>query len=254
MTGLLETFQRRVPQEWLEHLLPIDKFTRDFALYISSEPNKRVPLSSLSTKSIYQIFQAKRKSPYTCDKRWERAYGDKTFQSTSKWKHWHVLPYKTSHSIQLQNFMNRIAYRIIPTRVYLHRICVVDSELCSVCSDRDEMLHFLFECDAVKPFWDSLATWIDQNEEIMDFPEDLTEEDFLLGTSNKTSEHYLFNFVIMWAKFYVYKTKVFGNGQLDLLQFLAELKNRLALERLACFQDLSYTKRFKRWETFYNSF
>lgn len=252
--GLLESFQRIIPQEWLQFLIPINKFTEEFALYVPQEPSKRVPLNSLPTKSFYQMFQSGRKRPYTCDMRWEKVYGDGTFSSILKWNHWHLLPYRTSHSIQLQNFMYRIAYRIIPTRVYLHNIHVIDSELCSVCSLRDDLLHFFFDCVEVKPFWDSLATWVDQNEEIMDFPDDLAEEDFLLGTTSKTPAHYLLNFVIMWAKFYIYKIKIFGNGQLDVLQFLLELKSRLALERLACFRDSSYNKRFKRWEAFYNSF
>lgn len=91
---------------------------------------------------------------------------------------------------------------------------MVASDLCEVCNHRDDLLHFFFECTEVKPFWDSLATWIDQNEEMIDFPEDLSEEEFLLGTLACNPKHYLLNFVVMWAKFFVYKSKIFGDGRL----------------------------------------
>lgn len=252
--GLLQTFQLILPDEWKLHLAPINKFAENRALYIFLEKGKRVNLRSVSTKSIYEILQARRKAPYTCDKRWERVYNDNTFHAPLKWKHWHLLPYKTSHSVQLQNFMFRIAYRIIPTKVYLHRIHVVDSDLCQFCLRRDDLLHFFFECVEVRPFWDSIVAWIDQNEEVMDFPENLSEEEFLLGSSLNLPSHYLLNYITMWAKFYVYKTRIFGHGKPDFFQFLLELKNRLNVEKLACLFDGSYNRRFRRWENFYNSF
>lgn len=256
LPGLLERFQHILPQEWLDLLVPINKSTDEFALYIQSQPQERIKVQSLSTKSIYEILQSNKykPKPYTCDRRWERVYGEEALYSQSKWKHWHLLPYRVSHSVQLQNFMLRIAYRIIPTRVYLTRIRVVDSDLCQECLLRDDLLHFFFECKGAKFFWDSLATWIDQNAEVMNFPEDISEEEFLLGTSIALPSHYLFNFIMMWAKFYVYKTKIYGNGDLDMFQFLLELKSRLTMERLACLADRSYNRRFRRWQAFLDSF
>lgn len=46
---------------------------------------------------------------------------------------------------------------------------------------------------------------------------------------------------------------VVGEGNLDLFQFLLELKARLSIERLCCYVDGSYARRFKRWERFYDS-
>lgn len=252
--GLLDNFRRILPREWSDILVPINRHTQENALYITGKSNERINFQSLSTKSIYDLFQTRKKPPYTCDQRWGRIYEDNSFHSPAKWRHWHQLPYKISHSVQIQNFMLRIAYRIIPTRTYLQNIHVIDSDLCRECNLRDDLLHFFFDCVEVKPFWDSLATWIDQSEGVMDFPEDLCEEEFLLGTMVPSPSHYLLNYIIMWAKFYVYKTKVFGDSKLDMFQFLLELKSRLALERLACLADGSYNKRFKRWQSFFDSF
>lgn len=181
-------------------------------------------------------------------------YADGITHSPLRWKQWFLLPYKITHSTQLQNFMFRIAYRVIPTRVYLHSIRVVDDEVCTACQKRDDLLHFLCECPEVKDFWDSLATWMDANEYIMNFPENISEEDFLLGTISSTPAQYLFNYVTMCAKFYIYKNSVYGKKEYDLLQFLLELKGRLTVEKIACFADATYNRKFKHWESFYDSF
>lgn len=114
------------------------------------------------------------------------------------------------------------------------------------------MFHFFFECQVVKGFWDSLATWIGGKVGIPEFPEDLAEEEFLLGIIERQGDFSLLNYVILLAKFYIYKTTLFGLGNPDLFQFLVELKGRLTTERLCCFADASFTKRFRRWEDFFN--
>lgn len=91
-------------------------------------------------------------------------------------------------------------------------------------------------------------------EGIPEFPQDLTEEEFLLGISGRPGDFSLINYIILFAKFYVYKGTVFGLGEPDLMQFLLELKSRLAVERKCCYVEASYSKRFKKWENFYNNF
>lgn len=143
-------------------------------------------------------------------------------------------------------------YRVIPCGVYLTKLKVVDSENCIRCAAIEDLFHFFFECPAVKEFWDSLATWIDQKLGIGAFPEDLTEEEFLLGIVEREGDQSLINYVLLLAKFYIYKTTVFKLGDPDLMQFILELKNRLSIERLCCYSEASYSRRFKKWEIFFN--
>lgn len=114
------------------------------------------------------------------------------------------------------------------------------------------MFHFFFECPPVKLFWDSLATWLGGKEGVRVFPEDLAEEEFLLGIIEWDGDYSLFNYIILFAKFFIYKTNIFLQGTPELFPFLIELKNRLSIERLTCFSEGSYTKRFKKWDLFYH--
>lgn len=164
----------------------------------------------------YSAFQSKRPHGASCADRWVRAYGgEELFSSSQLWRAWFLQPYQLTHLVQLQSFAFRTMYRTIPCRVYLNQIKVSDSESCPRCADRDDLFHFFFECQCIKEFWDSLATWMGG---------------------------------------FIYKTTVFLQGEPDLLQFLLELKNRLSVERLCCFADHSYDKRFKKWQLFYDDF
>lgn len=69
----------------------------------------------------------------------------------------------------------------------------------------------------VKQFWDSLATWVDGREGVRAFPDDLTEEEFLLGIVSREGDYSLINYLILYAKFYIYKTSVFLWGRSGLL-------------------------------------
>lgn len=61
---------------------------------------------------------------------------------------------------------------------------------------------------------------MDNNSEVSDFPDDLTEEQFLLGINQTSTDTSLVKYIMVWGKFYVYKTSIFGDGRFDICQFL----------------------------------
>lgn len=245
---------RVIPQEWLRTLSATDQILPPYSLYVKNEKGEWIDILTTSTKKIYVIFESRKPEGYTCRERWMKAYeGDEAFSSNTKWRSWSLLPYKISHEVQLQSFAWKIMYRIIPNRVFLHRLKVVESEDCPRCARRDDLFHFFFECGQVKDFWDSLATWMGGMQGIPEFPNDLTEEEFLLGITDRQGDYSLTNYIIFFAKFYIYKMTVFGLGEPDLMQFLLELKSRLSIERKCCFSEASYSRRFKKWEPFYTN-
>lgn len=70
-------------------------------------------------------------------------------------------------------------------------------------AERDDMFHFFFECPCVKLFWDSLATLMGGKEGIQEFPEDLTEEEFILSIIYREGDWSLLNYIILYANFYI---------------------------------------------------
>lgn len=253
--GLLQLVGEMIPNPWLSLLSPVNRATQKHSAYIRNSKNESVDFLTLSTKVFYSLFQRRETKVYSCSERWLKAYdGEELFSSRSSWAKWFLIPYKISHAVQLQNFAFRTWYRTLPCKVYLHQLRIADSDNCHRCAEKDDIFHFLFECPAVKSFWDSLASWMDGREGSTHFPDDLTEEEFLLGIIDRPGDQSLLNYIILCAKFYVYKTSVFSQTDPDLFQFLLELKNRLSVERLCCYADHSFARRFESWVPFFEDF
>lgn len=251
--GFLERCTQNIPVDWFGLIAQQDTRIPTQALMIQNEEQEWVYFHLQSAKKIYMILESKKPKVYSCSDRWLKAYeGDEAFSPGPNWKLWHLLPYKISHEVQLQSFTYRIFYRVIPCRVYLTRLKVVSSESCLKCAERDDLFHFFFECPIVKDFWDSLATWLDGREGVRQFPDNLTEEEFMFGIINRKGDYSLINYIILCAKFYIYKVTVFKLGDPDIFQFLLELKNRLDIERQCCYADSSFNRRFKKWLVFFN--
>lgn len=139
--------------------------------------------------------------------------GISAFESGAKWEAWNLLPYRISHEVQLQSFMFKLMYRITPCRVFLHRIKVVDSDTCERCALQEDLFHFFFECQVIKEFCDSLASWLEGKRGIRPFLDDLTEEELLLGIVDREGNYSLINYIILLTKFYIYKITVFKVGE-----------------------------------------
>lgn len=251
--GFLPEIAATIPETWQRALSVSQVTIAPNSLYLKNEKSEWVELHSLSSKQIYVIFESLKPGGYTCSQRWLRAYNaDPVFDSDERWREWFLLPYVITHEVQLQSFMFKIIYRVIPCRVYLAQIKAYESEACPRCADTDDMLHFFFECQVVKRFWDSLATWLGGKEGIQQFPDDLTEDELLLGVIERQGDYSLFNYILLLAKFYIYKTTIFGQEDPDLFQFLIDLKGRLSTERICCYTEGSFKRRFGKWDTFYN--
>lgn len=249
---LLEKSLQLIPPSWLCLLSPIDKHIQEHFLVVQNEKQDWVDFHLQSAKCLYVMFENRKGRSYSCSDRWLKAYnGDEAFGSGPNWQEWHLLQYRISNEVQLQSFQFRLSYRVIPCQVYLSQITVSDSETCNRGAERDDLFHFFFECPCVKEFWDSLATWLRGKEGVRDFPDDLLEEEFMLGIVGRSGDFSLINYIILCAKFYVYKITTFQLGDPDLYQFLVELKGRMDIERLSCLSDASFKKRFKKWMTFF---
>lgn len=248
---VLRRWTSNIPKAWLDQILPIPKIVRGNSLYVRDLKGAKTDVHLLSPKEIYKIFSKEKKIKLTFKDKWQKAYpGIELFKSEYQWEKWVWLPYNITHEIQLQNFCFRILHRVIPCQLYLKQIRVVQSAVCLRCGETDDLLHFFFECTKVNDFWQSLFSWLEAFDKDIEIPE-LSEEYFLLGFVDSLEDVSLLNYVFVYAKFYVYKNSLYNKGQVDLYEFLLELKFRLRIERACCYKDGSYETRFGKWEDFY---
>lgn len=156
-------------------------------------------------------------------------------------------PYKVTRETKMQSFAFKIAYRITPCNVYLHKIRIKDSPICTFCEDRDTITHFFYECTAVKPLWRALNHWCMSHLDLG--LNDLTKAEVLLGVHKPLRQQKLINWILLYVKFYILRKKLFHEAEISLIELLAEFRLKLLTERRACIWE-NRIRKFKCWERF----
>ena len=99
-------------------------------------------------------------------------------------------------------------------------------------------------------FWMSVKKWFLRN---FEFTINCTPLDILLGIPNYDKDVHIniFNFVILFAKYFVYSCKQV-NKPVDFFQFLVKLKTRMVYEEYRC-KMYNKTNEFqKKWSLINN--
>ena len=174
------------------------------------------------TKIIRQVLNEKNTPPTSVlkwDHYWPNLNWDKIF----------IKGFKTSKDTQLQWFQSRILHRILPTEKYLNICKIKNSPNCKFCNDSVETLqHLLWECPIVNQFWQNLLQLIHEKcHHCTRFY--FCPEIVLFGLANEIYTDRIMDFIILFAKFYIYKCKL-NELRPDILSFLRQLKKRLLVE------------------------
>lgn len=250
--AVLDKLSRYIGRDILDTVLPMSKRINEVGLYIAGVDGRQLDLGKMSTKELYQVLLGGKKHRVTARASWAREYEDYVgIESDLQWKFWYSLPCSLSREVRLQSFQYRVLHRTIPCNAFLQQIRVKDSKTYNYCDEWDDLIHFFYYCPDTVDFWDSIALWLSSSSDIISFPEDLEETDFLFGIKGFGDDIKRINFILLYGRFYIYKQKIFGNGELDTYKFLVELKNLLLVERLACIQEGALQRKFAIWKQFY---
>jgi len=102
----------------------------------------------------------------------------------------------------------RLLHSIIPTEKYLYSCKIVESPLCTFCRQGNETIkHLLYRCEIVKRFWKALVSLV--HEKCQHAHTLRPEESLVLfGVSERQVSDKGLDMIIMWAKFFIYKSKI----------------------------------------------
>ena len=169
------------------------------------------------------------------------------------WKTIFIKCSKTTIDTQLRWFQTRILHRILPTRKYLYTCKLVTSPLCLQCSENDETLcHLLWECKFAQKFWKDLEQVLKNkcyNCARFRFKLELV----LFGTANNFVTDKTIDFIILFAKFYIYRCR-FQNTTPNCVSFILCLKQRLDIERMLAIRRNIYNQFQQLWLPYNNIF
>ena len=145
--------------------------------------------------------------------------------------------YTPTQDTKLRWFQLRILHRIIPTQKYLFTCKRAGSSRCTFCYNEPQTIQHLFwHCPFVQSFWTSLLHLLHQkcqHTARFAFKEDLV----LFGISENVQTDKVLDFIILHAKYFVYKCKL--QNTLPCCQsFMGSLKYAYNVEKFAALRTM----------------
>ena len=109
---------------------------------------------------------------------------------------------------------------------------IEECDTCNYCKQVDILSHYFAECITGCTLWKYLKTWFSY---AFEFCINFTPLDILLGIPNhsNSTEIDILNFVILYAKFYIYSCKR-NTIPIDLYSFQVKLNTQMVVEEYRC--------------------
>ena len=152
------------------------------------------------TKCYYDILIENGKGPNCCSK-WEI----KLVEGMD----WKACFKKTKkiQEVKLKWFQIRLLHRILATNIVLKEMDIAQDVLCNFCNrERDSIQHCMWRCQHVKMFWNKLEGFIcDHCNNFQNLK--VNENFFLFGTDDNFKSDNALDFIILYAKYFIYSCR-----------------------------------------------
>ena len=149
---------------------------------------------------------------------WEQVFVDYDFNWESIWcAHINCIKEPKINTLQW-----KILSKIYATRILLHKMKIVDDELCTRCRVKDTYEHFFFDCQDVKPLWKRVESDASIRYGVSIT---LTVTDILFGYNNKSKMYLELNKEILIGKLCVGKLR-YGKSYNLICMYEQELRLR----------------------------
>ncbi len=211
--------------------------------------NMLLPLYKIYNKDIYQKFVSQRKKTPSCIAKWTIEYPDFETADPDLWPNIFTLAFKSVRETKLQSFQYRILHRTITCNKKLYEMKIKSSPDCDFCTEVDTLKHFFLFCPQVRQFWQSFFTWWSKLTNVQF--DNILEECLLFGFQESGDLFQALNFCTLNAKYYIYRQRLNKNN-IDLYEFLIELKYKLKIEQNVCIQN-NTTKAFDKFLFIYEN-
>lgn len=237
------TVRNCVPYEWRT------KLSENFTQQITSRTTFKIADSILdiaksSTKVWYESLLVEAQITIKRQTSWEQELPLQ--QDTDvDWQERYSAPYKASRETKLQSFAFKIAHRLIPCAHFLKKIRIRESEECQECKEVDTITHYLFDCMEVQQFWQRVVKWFDDFTHIS--LENISKAHFMFGIPKSSRNCKTVNWILLVTKFFIQRQKLFNNGKLHLIHFLAHIKEKLITEKRVCTME-GKPRKFNKWQ------
>ena len=191
---------------------------------------------------VYKFLIANDNIP-TAQRKWTN---DLLLPETFPWQKIYNLHNKITKDTNLKWFQYRLIHRILATNTFLCKIGIKEDNRCSFCKNHPETIRHIFgDCHLIQNFWHSLEQWL--RSECVHITElNLSLADIIFGINNNIRADSILNFIILFAKQYIYCNK-YNNT----IPYIQGFKTRLLLqyncEKYLAYSNCEWTKFNNRW-------
>ena len=242
-TNFLEYLGLRhaIPFEWKKKIQATKPNLTDLYTTVMLRCNgKMLELKHTVTKMLYwELLKTKCNMEVTGIMYWVNA-GLTTPQDMAKY---YMIPFASTTECKVQSLQYKILHTFYPCRLKLKQWKIKESDQCLYCEEPDNLLHHFARCPQIIYFWDSFANWWST---LCGSCDSLSEIDIMLGRQGSKCHTIQLNFAILYAKWYIYKTKYLEEECFFLL-FLPDFKTRLQVEERVYSNQGKYGIFIDRW-------
>ena len=196
-------------------------------------------------KPIYNAILGEKEQSKVC-KKWE--------EITGKDIEWNTI-FTTVNNIKeskLKWFQLKICYRVLVTNSMLVRMNIVNSNKCNFClTERDTILHYLWDCPHVQIFWKDFVDLLKQkcaNCQRLT----LSSTFVLFGKDHYIKTDNCFDEILMKAKYYIFKCRI--NKVKPNLRFFVnnDLKQMYKVDKYVHYLEMKIDKFYGKWLLYAN--
>ncbi len=162
------------------------------------------------------------------------------------------MPYLMTKDTKIISFQFKITHRILACGKQLYIWKIDKTKNCPSCGEIDTIEHYLVDCKLVRHFWTTIITWLENATNVKFL---IYTPEVIFGIPNEEKDMVLdhYNFVLLLAKYYVYKTKQ-AQKTVDAFMFLRECKHELTIKEEAALMMDKLDKFEQHWGTLYDKF
>ncbi len=217
-----------LPIQWRNSLTACGhKCNKVFVLYDHIKlrlNNQEVLINKAVSKNVYCEVRSKYETPPTAQIKYSEQYSSACLE----WREIYSLSSKVLIDTKSREFQHKILSRYLTTNLFLYKIGLIASPLCTFCGLESESLeHLLITCSFTSDFY--FIDWCRNTNIVL---EELSDKDKLFGVWKRKEDFLLLNHLLILAKYHIYECRK-NNNRPSLRVFIKIVNYTFQLELYA---------------------